>query len=92
MAPRDAVNVRYWAAARAAAGVPGEAVEVPGPVTLGDLLELVLAAHDHDPALRKVLAVCSVMVAGRQLRTVDPAVAVVAPGQEVEFLPPFAGG
>lgn len=92
MTAPHAVNVRYWAAARAAAGVAEEALPVTGPVTLGELLELVLARHDHAPALAKVLAVCSVMVAGRQLRTGDPALAVVRPGDEVEFLPPFAGG
>lgn len=92
MGPSDVVTVRFWAAARAAAGAPDERIEVPGPVSVGDLLERVLARHGHDPALQKVLGVCSVMVAGRQLRTADPAAAVVQPGDVVEFLPPFAGG
>ncbi len=88
----DTVTVRFWAAARAAAGTAEESLEVPGPLTVGELLERVLAAHQGAPALARVLGVCSVMVDGRQVRTGDPGRHVVLPGQAVEFLPPFAGG
>lgn len=88
----DVVIARYWAGARAAAGVAEESIPVPGPITVTELLSRVLAAHETPAGLEKVLAVCSVMVDGRQLGTIDPASAVVHPGQTVEFLPPFAGG
>lgn len=88
----ESVTVRYWAAARAASGVREETVPVPGPVTLQDLVATIVGAHPESPALAGVLSVCSVMVDGRQLRTVSPAEQAVRPGQSVEFLPPFAGG
>lgn len=88
----ETVTVHYWAAARAAAGTAAEQLPVPGPLTLGELVEQVLARHEGSDGLAKVLGVCSVLLDGGQLRTVDPAEQVVRPGQTVEFLPPFAGG
>lgn len=88
----DVVTVRYWAAARAAAGTAEERLPVPGPVTVGTLLELVLTAHGGSEDLSRVVGVCSVMVDGRQLRTGEPGRDLVVPGQVVELLPPFAGG
>lgn len=77
------VTLRYWAGARAAAGVSEETLEV-GPL-VGDVLDGAVAAH---PALREVVAVCSVLVDGRSVgRDVE-----VAEGTVVEVLPPFAGG
>jgi molybdopterin synthase sulfur carrier subunit len=39
-----------------------------------------------------VLEVCSVLVGDRPVSTEDPADVVIRPGDEVQFLPPFAGG
>ena len=79
------VVVRFWAAAREAAGCAEESVLAgPLPVVLANAVEL-------RPGLGPVLPVCSVLVDGRRVGREDPA-AVVAPGAVVELLPPFAGG
>lgn len=76
-------TIRYWAAARAAAGVPEEPYD-------GSTLADVLAAsvRTHGPDLARVFAVASFLVDG--VRT-DPTAALVD-GGTVEVLPPFAGG
>jgi molybdopterin converting factor small subunit len=84
------VTVRFWASARAAAGVDSVEVAVMGPVTLDDVVRRVLA--DADPRLERVLAVCSVLVGDRPAGTQKPDEVLVNPGETVEFLPPFAGG
>jgi sulfur-carrier protein len=78
-----AVRVRYWAGARAAAGVDEEAVT--GATTVGALIATLGERH---PGLASVLPVCSILVEGRA-RTPDD---VLPGGAEVEVLPPFAGG
>ena len=85
------VTVRYWAAARSAAGTDHDDLPVEGPVTLVDVVRRVAAAH---PGTRMagVLEVCSVLVGDRPVSTEDPADVVIRPGDEVQFLPPFAGG
>jgi molybdopterin converting factor small subunit len=85
------VTVRYWASARAAAGVASDDVLVDGPVTLADLRERAAGLHP-DTRLAAVLAVCSVLVGDQPVGSQDPASVEVLPGQSVEFLPPFAGG
>jgi molybdopterin converting factor small subunit len=85
-----AATVRYWAAARAAAGVSEETVAAP--VTLAELLDEVVARHADRPRLKDVVAVCSVLVGDRPAGTSDPATVRVEPGDTVELLPPFAGG
>jgi|APIni6443716594_1056825.scaffolds.fasta_scaffold1920823_2 molybdopterin converting factor small subunit len=79
----ETVLVRYWAGARAAAGVDEE--RLTDVATVGDLVARLSAAH---PALATVLPVCSVLVGGRAGAGEDP----VPPGAVVEILPPFAGG
>lgn len=78
------VTVRYFAGARAAAGVDSEDVEV------GTLAELMAVAGDrHGPALAKVLGVCSFLVDGTVRADHD---AALPTGSAVDVLPPFAGG
>ena len=84
------VLVRYWAGARAAAGVSEESV--PGPLTLSQLLDEVVTRHADRPRLKDVVSVCSVLVGDRPMGTSDPATVVLRPGDTVELLPPFAGG
>jgi molybdopterin converting factor small subunit len=84
------VTVRYWAGARAAAGVAEEAF--PAPTSLADLLSEVVARHLDRPRLKDVVSVCSVLVGDRPVSTSDPATVVLEPGDTVELLPPFAGG
>ena len=84
------VLVRYWAGARAAAGVSEESV--PGPLTLSQLFDELVARHADRSRLKDVLSVCSVLVGDRPVGTSDPATVVLRPGDTVELLPPFAGG
>jgi molybdopterin synthase sulfur carrier subunit len=85
------ITVRYWAAARAAAGTDRDELAVEGPVTLSEVVRQVVAAHPEG-RLAGVLEVCSVLVGDRPVKTQDPAAVQVVPGDSVEFLPPFAGG
>ena len=78
------VTVRYFAGARAAAGVPAE--EVPAG-TLTDLLAAL--DSEHGPELSKVLGACSFLVDGV---AAHDRTAILAPGATVDVLPPFAGG
>lgn len=80
----DAVDVRYFAAAKAAMGT-GE--ERRGP--LPDLAALVADATARVPAAASVLARCSFLVDG--VATTDLATPL-PPGALVDVLPPFAGG
>ena len=89
--PVGTITLRYWAAARAAAGVAEEAIPAPGPVSLADLRLRAVALHPGTN-LQAVLGVCSALVGDRPVGSRDPATVEVVPGETVEFLPPFAGG
>ncbi|MGH3812832.1 MAG: MoaD/ThiS family protein [Pseudonocardiaceae bacterium] len=81
------VTVRYFAAARAAAGLPSEDVDIGDGATVADALETI--ASRHGDALRKVLAACSFLLDSVAVR--DRATPL-RPGAELDVLPPFAGG
>ena len=85
------ITVRYWAAARSAAGVDTDALVVQGAVSLAEVMAQARALH-RGSRLGDVLEICSVLVGDRPSSTEDPADVVVQPGSTVEFLPPFAGG
>lgn len=85
------VTVRYWAAARTAAGVDHDRFQVEGPTTLEDVVRRAAAEHPGT-RLADVLSICSALVGDRPVGTRDAATVVVEPGETVEFLPPFAGG
>jgi molybdopterin converting factor small subunit len=87
-----AVTVRYWAAARAAAGVGEDRIATDVPLSLSDILERTLALHPEAEGLGRVIAACSVLVGDTPVGRRDPAEVMVSPGSSVEFLPPFAGG
>ena len=78
------VLVRYYAGARAAAGVSEESATA---ATL-DALRVELSAR-HEPRFATVLAACSFLVDGQA--AVDGATELPS-GVTVEVLPPFAGG
>jgi sulfur-carrier protein len=81
------VTVRYFAAARAAAGMDSESVDVGDGATVGDALDMIAARHGE--SLSKVLPACSFLldsVAVRDHATPVPHTA------ELDVLPPFAGG
>lgn len=85
------IVVRYWAGARAAAGVAEDRIGVDDPLTLAEVVRRVRALHP-DQRMAGVLEVCSVLVGDRPVATEDPERVQVRPGDAVEFLPPFAGG
>ncbi|MEP6815772.1 MAG: MoaD/ThiS family protein [Marmoricola sp.] len=85
------ITVRYWAAARAAAGVEADRLAVDGPLNLGQVLARVRALHEGSRFV-SVLATCSVLVGDRPVAAHDPELVVVRPGDAVEVLPAFAGG
>lgn len=82
------VRIRYWAGARAAAGVEREQFAAP---TVTAALAAATAARADDPAFRRVLGVSSVLVDGRRAGPADLDHALAA-DVDVEVLPPFAGG
>jgi molybdopterin converting factor small subunit len=80
------ITVRYFAAARAAAGIETETLSVPGGTTVDGL---VTDLARRGPELAKVLARCSYLRDGIAVR--DKTV-VLQTRQTVDVLPPFAGG
>jgi sulfur-carrier protein len=81
------IVVRYFAAARAAAGVEDEKIEIAGAATVADLLDALRA--EHGGGLAHVLKRCSYLldeVAVRDLAT------PLAHATTLDVLPPFAGG
>ena len=91
MSETNIIRVRYWAAAKAAAGTSSDDLEVTGPATLAEVRRLAVALHPGT-RLADVLQVCSTLVGEQPVGSSDPADVVVEPGSSVEFLPPFAGG
>jgi sulfur-carrier protein len=87
----DTITVRYWASARAAAGVETDALPVAGPLSLADVVRRATALHPGT-RLPGVLEACSVLVGDQPVKSREPDTVLVRPGQIVEFLPPFAGG
>ena len=81
------VTVRYFAAARAAAGVEAEPVDVPPGATIDILLKTIRAAHGDD--LARVLDRCSFLLDEVAVRDRD---LPLHDGATVDVLPPFAGG
>jgi molybdopterin converting factor small subunit len=83
------VIIRYWAAAKEAAGVQEESVEA---VTLSDLLNTVVASRKPDGRLADVLARSSFLVNADPVGRVARQSILLDDGAVVEVLPPFAGG
>ncbi len=87
--PQPRVTVRYWAAARAAAGRVEERFT---GATVADVLALARLAHHDDPRFSRVLDACSLLLGDRPVGTRDLAAVDVSDGDVIEVLPPFAGG
>lgn len=79
------VTVRFFAAARAAAGAPEIHVAAG---SLGEILRALTADH---PALAQVLPRCSYLLDETAVHG-DLETLTVADGSTVDVLPPFAGG
>ncbi len=88
------VTVRYWAAARAAAGVEQDVVEVSdeGGRTLASVLDEVVAARPGNRRFADVVEICSVLVGEVPVGAKPQDEVVLSGGETVELLPPFAGG
>ena len=83
-------TLRYWAAAREAAGTAEEPFEA---ATLAQALEAAVARHGGaDGQLARVLKRCAFVVDGDPVSRRDPTTVVLARGATIEVLPPFAGG
>jgi molybdopterin converting factor small subunit len=76
-------TVRYWAGARAAAGVESDVVR--DCLTVADAVAAVDALH---PVLAPVTAVSTLLLDGRATHRDQP----LPDGSVLEVLPPFAGG
>jgi molybdopterin synthase sulfur carrier subunit len=89
------VTLRYWAAAKQAAGVAEETISAE---TLAAALEVALSARERDAApgagadLRAVLARSSFLVDGTPVGGRAPETVALREAAVVEVLPPFAGG
>ena len=80
------VTVRYFAAARAAAGTETETVSVPTGTTIAGLVENLAERGNR---LAMVLSRCSYLRDGIAVRDESTALST---GDTVDVLPPFAGG
>jgi sulfur-carrier protein len=81
------LTVRYFAGARAAAGVPDENIDLHGTPTVADVLTAVRDRHGEP--LARVLAAASFLLDGVAVR--DRTLPVRS-GALLDVLPPFAGG
>jgi molybdopterin converting factor small subunit len=80
------VTVRYFAAARAAAGNDEETIRLQPGSTVAELVEQLT---DRGGDLAKVLRRCSFLCDGVAVREPET---VLQNAQTVDVLPPFAGG
>ncbi|MEU8224534.1 MoaD/ThiS family protein [Kribbella sp. NPDC048915] len=76
------VTIRYFAAARAAAGESSATAEA------GSIRDLVATVSSGRPELARVLSICTFLVDGERVDLSAP----LQDGARVDALPPFAGG
>lgn len=80
------VTVRFYAAARAAAGVESEVIDLTPGSTIADAMEQLRCRNAE---LERVLRRCSYLCDGVAVRDVGTE---LRGHQSVDVLPPFAGG
>jgi len=80
------VIVRYWAAAKEAAGVAEERVEA---ANLAELMTKITSDRDR---LARVMTLSSFLVNGDPVGRRAHETIILTDGATVEVLPPFAGG
>jgi sulfur-carrier protein len=83
------VTIRYWAAAKDAAGLPEETVHAD---TLREALDTVVLGREPDGRLATVLARSSFLVNANPVGRAAKESIVLDDGAVIEVLPPFAGG
>ena len=81
------VRVRYFAGARAAAGVSEDQVQLDSRANVADVLSVL--RERHGAHLTRVLTGCSFLLDGVAVR--DPRTELPREA-ELDILPPFAGG
>jgi len=82
------VTIRYWAAAKDAAGVPEQQLTAD---TLAAALAAAVAANDR-AQLSAVLSRSSFLIDGNPVGRRATESVLLADGNVIEVLPPFAGG
>jgi molybdopterin synthase sulfur carrier subunit len=83
------VTIRYWAAAKEAAGMAEESVDA---ITLRDALDAAVASRKPDSQLATVIARSSFLVNADPAGRATMESIVLDEGAVIEVLPPFAGG
>ena len=83
------VTIRYWAAAKEAAGVGEESVDA---ATLRDALAAAVAGRVPDTRLAAIIARSSFLVNADPVGRAARESIVLSEGAVIEVLPPFAGG
>ncbi|ALG06012.1 molybdopterin converting factor small subunit [Kibdelosporangium phytohabitans] len=87
MSDKVTIQVRYFAGARAAAGIQEEHIALPAGATVADAAKAV--AERHGDKLSGVLTACSFLLDGIAVRS---HAARLSDGTQLDVLPPFAGG
>jgi molybdopterin synthase sulfur carrier subunit len=83
------VKVRYWAAAKDAAGVSEEFISAD---TLADALRAVQSQRPGNSRFANVISCSSFLIDDEPVGKRDPSTVSLSPGMAIEVLPAFAGG
>jgi sulfur-carrier protein len=83
------VTIRYWAAAKDAAGVPEESLEA---VSLADALNAAVARRTSAGRLGEIFARSSFLIDADPVGRAVKESIMLDDGAVIEVLPPFAGG
>ena len=84
--PGQTITVRYFAAARAAAGSDSEQLSMRSGATVGELVD---GLGGRNQELARVLSRCSYLCDGVAVRDQNQPLQA---GNTIDVLPPFAGG
>ncbi len=83
------VTIRYWAAAKHAAGITEESVDAR---TLADALDIARQRHSDSSRFSDVLGISSFLIDEKPVGRNANDVVVLGEKTIIEVLPPFAGG
>jgi sulfur-carrier protein len=83
------VTIRYWAAAKDAAGMPEESLDA---ASLADALNAAVARRGSGSRLPEIFARSSFLVDAAPVRRAAIETIALDEGAVIEVLPPFAGG
>jgi molybdopterin synthase sulfur carrier subunit len=87
MSDKVTIQVRYFAAARAASGVDEEFLALPAGSAVTDAADAI--SERHGDKLASVLTACSYLLDGVAVRSLSTR---LPDGVQLDVLPPFAGG